>query len=66
MFTSLVKIPFNRRVLFSRIKGKMMDDEFLEDEFYEKLLRLGSQAPEIREQIRDVLDRIEEERPKNE
>jgi hypothetical protein len=35
-----------------------MDDEFLEKEFCMKLLRMGSQHPDIRDSLRDVLKKI--------
>lgn len=43
-----------------------MDDEFKEEEFYMKLLRMGSQHPEVRDQIREVLDRIDQAKEEGE
>jgi hypothetical protein len=39
-------------------------DEFLTDDFFLKLIRLGVKAPELRMQARDILDRLHEEREK--
>lgn len=39
-----------------------MDDEFLDNEFFMKLIRLGVQAPELRNASRQILQRLHKER----
>lgn len=43
-----------------------MDEEFLEKEFYMKLLRMGNQHPQVKNSIRNVLKEIEKHREENE
>lgn len=43
-----------------------MMDEFLTDDFFLKLIRLGVEAPELRKQTRDILNRLHAERKKRE
>lgn len=39
-----------------------MDNEFLDNEFFMKLIRLGVQVPELRNASRQILQRLHEER----
>ena len=39
-----------------------MDDEFLKDEFFMKLIRLGVQCPELRNASRQILQKINKEK----
>lgn len=39
-------------------------DEFLNDEFFMKLIRLGVAAPELRPHLKKVAERLDEERKK--
>lgn len=43
-----------------------MDDEFLEDEFVIKLIKLGAQEKHLRMPVREILQKIDKERQEDE